>query len=83
MSTPLSWHEIEAVHDESRARIKSQLRTLGEIVDWTEMVHRDLVLEGRHAKAGQAPLDLPPPPPSKPFVVWSSNPSDSPTQRDE
>jgi hypothetical protein len=47
-----------SVHEESRARIKAQLRTLGEIVDWTEMVHRDLVLEGRHAKAGQAPLDL-------------------------
>jgi hypothetical protein len=29
----------------------------------------------------QAPLDLPPPPPSKPFVVWSSSPSDSPTPR--
>jgi hypothetical protein len=25
----------------------------------------------------QAPLDLPPPPPTKPFVVWSSSPSDS------
>jgi hypothetical protein len=24
----------------------------------------------------QAPLDLPPPPPSKPFVVWSSVPGD-------
>jgi ribonuclease E len=32
----------------------------------------------------QAPLDLPPPPPAKPFVVWSSSPSDSPgTRRDE
>jgi hypothetical protein len=26
----------------------------------------------------QAPLDLPPPPPTKPFVVWSSSPADSP-----
>jgi hypothetical protein len=26
----------------------------------------------------QAPLDLPPPPPSKPFVVWSSAPADAP-----
>jgi hypothetical protein len=33
----------------------------------------------------QAPLDLPPPPPTKPFVVWSSSPSDAPpvTRRDE
>ena len=34
----------------------------------------------------QTPLDLPPPPPTKPFVVWSSSPSDSPppaTRRDE
>ncbi|HEV7607049.1 MAG TPA: Rne/Rng family ribonuclease, partial [Steroidobacteraceae bacterium] len=33
----------------------------------------------------QAPLDLPPPPPSKPFVVWSSAPSDAPPteRRDE
>jgi len=37
------------------------------------------------SEGAQAPLDLPPPPPAKPFVVWSSNPSDSPggTQRDE
>jgi hypothetical protein len=54
-----SLQELDAsVHEESRARIKAQLRTLAEIVDWTEMVHSDLVLEGRHAKAGQAPLDL-------------------------
>ena len=32
----------------------------------------------------QAPLDLPPPPPAKPFVVWSSGPSDaSSPRRDE
>lgn len=33
----------------------------------------------------QAPLDLPPPPPTKPFVVWSSSPGDAPpaTHRDE
>jgi ribonuclease E len=33
----------------------------------------------------QTPLDLPPPPPTKPFVVWSSSPSDAPpvTRRDE
>jgi hypothetical protein len=36
-------------------------------------------------EGSQAPLDLPPPPPTKPFVVWSSSPSDSPpvTRRDE
>jgi ribonuclease E len=33
----------------------------------------------------QAPLDLPPPPQSKPFVVWSSSPTDAPppVRRDE
>ena len=36
------------------------------------------------SEGSQAPLDLPPPPPSKPFVVWSSSPSDSPApHRDE
>jgi len=30
----------------------------------------------REQQSSQAPLDLPPPPPSKPFVVWSSSPSD-------
>jgi len=36
-------------------------------------------------ESGQAPLDLPPPPPSKPFVVWSSSPTDAGpgTRRDE
>jgi hypothetical protein len=32
----------------------------------------------------QAPLDLPPPPPAKPFVVWSSgNPDGTDGRRDE
>ena len=33
----------------------------------------------------QAPLDLPPPPQSKPYVVWSSSPTSSPAEprRDE
>jgi ribonuclease E len=35
-------------------------------------------------EGSQAPLDLPPPPPSKPFVVWSSAPGESPgTRHDE
>jgi len=36
-------------------------------------------------EGSQAPLDLPPPPPTKPFVVWSSSPSDATpgTRRDE
>lgn len=36
-------------------------------------------------EASQAPLDLPPPPPAKPFVVWSSSPPSDPaaTPRDE
>ena len=36
-------------------------------------------------EAAQAPLDLPPPPATKPFVVWSSSPTDAPagTHRDE
>jgi ribonuclease E len=32
-------------------------------------------------EGSQAPLDLPPPPPAKPFVVWSSSPGDSPGER--
>jgi ribonuclease E len=41
------------------------------------------VRESRN-EGSQAPLDLPPPPPAKPFVVWSSAPSDSPpTRRDD
>ena len=28
-------------------------------------------------EGSQAPLDLPPPPPTKPFVVWSSSPTDA------
>jgi ribonuclease E len=38
------------------------------------------------SEGSQAPLDLPPPPPTKPFVVWSSSPSDAvpgPPRRDE
>ncbi len=45
--------------------------------------------EERHAEppreqrneAAQAPLDLPPPPPAKPFVVWSSSPGGPPGER--
>jgi hypothetical protein len=37
----------------------------------------------REQQSSQAPLDLPPPPPSKPFVVWSSSPQDAPTPRRE
>jgi hypothetical protein len=39
----------------------------------------------REQRNEQAPLDLPPPPPAKPFVVWSSAPSDAPPEgrRDE
>ena len=32
---------------------------------------------GDVSQGSQAPLDLPPPPPTKPFVVWSSSPSDA------
>jgi ribonuclease E len=35
----------------------------------------------REQQSSQAPLDLPPPPQSKPFVVWSSSPTDAPTPR--
>jgi len=31
----------------------------------------------QRSEGAQAPLDLPPPPQSKPFVVWSSSPSDA------
>lgn len=39
--------------------------------------------EQRPEGGSQAPLDLPPPPASKPFVVWSSSPEGSSGQRDE
>jgi ribonuclease E len=40
--------------------------------------------EQRSEPSSQAPLDLPPPPPAKPFVVWSSSPgSSTETRRDE
>jgi len=32
----------------------------------------------QRSESTQAPLDLPPPPPAKPFVVWSSTPGSSP-----
>jgi len=37
----------------------------------------------REQQSSQAPLDLPPPPPSKPFVVWSSSPAETPVPRRE
>jgi hypothetical protein len=39
----------------------------------------------QRSEGTQAPLDLPPPPQAKPFVVWSSAPSDAPPgeRRDE
>ena len=39
----------------------------------------------REQRNEQAPLDLPPPPATKPFVVWSSSPTDAApgTRRDE
>jgi ribonuclease E len=39
--------------------------------------------ESRGDSGTQAPLDLPPPPASKPFVVWSSSPGDAGERRDE
>ena len=35
----------------------------------------------QRGESSQAPLDLPPPPPAKPFVVWSSSPSGSSGER--
>ena len=39
----------------------------------------------QRSEGTQAPLDLPPPPQPKPFVVWSSSPASAPTEprRDE
>jgi ribonuclease E len=38
----------------------------------------------QRSEGSQAPLDLPPPPPAKPFVVWSSSPGSPPdVPRDE
>jgi ribonuclease E len=40
--------------------------------------------ESRRSEGSQAPLDLPPPPQSKPYVVWSSSPpGGAGTRRDE
>ena len=39
--------------------------------------------EPRSDTGSQAPLDLPPSPAAKPFVVWSSSPGDTDTRRDE
>ena len=35
----------------------------------------------QRSEGTQAPLDLPPPPPAKPFVVWSSSPTDGRRKR--
>jgi hypothetical protein len=37
----------------------------------------------REQQSAQAPLDLPPPPQAKPFVVWSSTPAEAPAPRRE
>jgi hypothetical protein len=49
-----------------------------------EQVTQEAPREQRN-EGTQAPLDLPPPPQAKPFVVWSSSPSDAPPapRRDE
>ena len=39
--------------------------------------------ESRSEGGSQAPLDLPPPPASKPFVVWSSTPDGTSDRRDD
>jgi ribonuclease E len=51
----------------------------------TAPVERAEPVREQRNEGTQAPLDLPPPPPAKPFVVWSSSPSDSPPspRRDE
>jgi hypothetical protein len=48
-------------------------------------VERSEPVRESRSEGSQAPLDLPPPPPSKSFVVWSSSPGDNPdgTRRDE
>ncbi|HUQ09500.1 MAG TPA: Rne/Rng family ribonuclease [Steroidobacteraceae bacterium] len=37
----------------------------------------------QRSESSQSPLDLPPPPAAKPFVVWSSNPDGTSDHRDE
>jgi ribonuclease E len=51
----------------------------------TAPVERAEPVREQRNEGTQAPLDLPPPPPAKPFVVWSSSPADSPPtpRRDE
>ena len=48
-------------------------------------VERSEPVRESRSEGSQAPLDLPPPPPSKSFVVWSSTPGENPdgSRRDE
>lgn len=47
-----------SVHEETRARLKGQIHTLDEILDWSQAVHADLALECRRAHAGYQVIDL-------------------------
>jgi hypothetical protein len=48
----------ESVHEETRARMKGQVRTLTEILGWAEAVQTDLAHECDRASVGQQPIDL-------------------------
>lgn len=47
-----------SVHEETRARLKGQVRTLTEILDWSQAVHADLAAECRRAHAGHQVVDV-------------------------
>lgn len=48
----------ETLHEDSKARIKAQLRSADELLGWCEAVQLDLQIESRRARDGQPPIDL-------------------------
>lgn len=48
----------ETLHEDSKARIKAQLRSADELLGWCEAVQLDLQAESRRARDGQPPIDL-------------------------
>ncbi len=71
-----------APRQESRNQEPAHVHTAESDAPRTESRSQELPRE--RSEGAQAPLDLPPPPAAKPFVVWSSSPDDgSGPRRDE
>ena len=75
--------ESSRPNDEGSSREKAEPREAREPRESREAREPRESREPRSDSGSQAPLDLPPPPAAKPFVVWSSSPGDSDTRRDE